>query len=42
MKNGLKAEDVAMTIHAHPTYSEMVVEALEDSAGKAVHKVKRS
>ena len=41
MKHGLTVKDVAETIHAHPTYSEIVPEALEDAFGRAVHKVGR-
>jgi dihydrolipoamide dehydrogenase len=38
IKHGLKVNDVAETIHAHPTYSEIVPEVLEDALGRAVHK----
>jgi len=35
--NNLKLEDMADTIHAHPTLSESVVEAAEDALGKVIH-----
>ena len=34
--------NLGRTIHAHPTLPEMVMEAAEDTAGKALHKVGRS
>ena len=37
MQNNLTVEQVTHSIHAHPTYSEVVLEALEDCLGKAVH-----
>jgi dihydrolipoamide dehydrogenase len=40
MRSSLKVGDVVRTIHAHPTYSEMVVEAMEDAEGRAVHKAR--
>lgn len=42
MQSGLTADDVINIIHAHPTYSEIVVEALEDTEGRAVHKVRKA
>lgn len=39
MKNSLTSRDIAATIHAHPTLSEVVAEACEDSFGMAIHKV---
>jgi dihydrolipoamide dehydrogenase len=39
MTNGLTAEAVASTIHAHPTLSEIFAEASEDVFGKAIHKL---
>ncbi len=41
VKNGLTAEDIYETIHAHPTLPEMVMEAAEDTLGLAVHKIGR-
>lgn len=38
IKNGLTAEQVAATIHAHPTVYESVAEACEDVFGLATHK----
>lgn len=37
MQNDLTVEQVAHSIHAHPTYSEVVLEALENCLGRAVH-----
>lgn len=37
MKHGLKARDIADTIHAHPTLSEGLMEASEDVHGTAIH-----
>lgn len=34
---GAVAEDLAQTIHAHPTLSETIMEAAEDAAGHATH-----
>ncbi len=41
MKNNLTCHDVVKTIHSHPTISEMVLEAVEDVHGMAIHKVGR-
>ncbi len=30
-------ESIANTIHAHPTLSEIIMEAAEDADGKAIH-----
>jgi len=38
---GAVAEDLAQTIHAHPTLSETVMEAAEDATGHATHFIKR-
>lgn len=38
---GAVAEDLALTIHAHPTLSETVMEAAEAAAGHATHVIKR-
>ena len=40
MRNNLTIHDIEKTIHAHPTYSEIVVEAFEDAVGMAIHKIK--
>ena len=37
MHNDLTVDNVASSVHAHPTYSEAVLEALEDCLGEAVH-----
>jgi dihydrolipoamide dehydrogenase len=37
MRNELTVDEVAETIHAHPTFSEGVVEAAELWLGKPVH-----
>ncbi|MEE9542308.1 MAG: dihydrolipoyl dehydrogenase [Thermodesulfobacteriota bacterium] len=42
MKTGATTEDIAETIHAHPTLPEIVQEAVEDAVGKAVHKISRN
>ena len=36
---GASAEDIAHTVHAHPTLSEMVMESAEATFGRAVHVV---
>lgn len=41
MKAGLKARDVAGTIHVHPTFSEGIREAFEDLHGEAIHAAKK-
>ena len=41
MKAGLKAGDLAETIHAHPTLSEALMEAAEDVSGEAIHLPKK-
>jgi dihydrolipoamide dehydrogenase len=37
MEMGASAEDLALTVHAHPTLSEAVREASEHAIGRAVH-----
>ncbi|MBI3590860.1 MAG: dihydrolipoyl dehydrogenase [Candidatus Melainabacteria bacterium] len=37
MQNNLTVDQITSSIHAHPTYSEVVLEALEDCLGEAVH-----
>lgn len=37
---GMTAEDIAMTIHAHPTLGEMVMEAAEVALGSPIHILK--
>ncbi|MBF0518872.1 MAG: dihydrolipoyl dehydrogenase [Nitrospirae bacterium] len=41
MKNGLTVQDLAETIHAHPTLSEGLMEAAEDVLGHAIHMPKK-
>jgi len=38
IQNGLTLEDVADSIHAHPTLSEIVMETCKNALGKAFHK----
>jgi len=38
MEHGLTIEDIAHTVHSHPTLSEMVLEAAEAVIGRAIHK----
>lgn len=37
MQNSLTVSQITNSIHMHPTYSEVVLEALEDCLGEAVH-----
>ena len=37
---GMTAEDIAMTIHAHPTLGEITMEAAEVAMGSPIHIVK--
>ncbi|MBI3268829.1 MAG: dihydrolipoyl dehydrogenase [Planctomycetes bacterium] len=39
---GATAEDVALTVHAHPTLSEAFMEASEAAGGHAIHVLKKS
>ena len=41
MKAGLRARDIAETIHAHPTFSEALMEAAEDMYNEAIHVAKK-
>ena len=40
MRRGLTVKEVAETVHAHPTLSEVFAEACEDAMGLAIHKMK--
>jgi dihydrolipoamide dehydrogenase len=40
IKAGLSAMDVAEMVHAHPTLSEVIMEAMADVNGEAIHAVK--
>ena len=37
---GMTAEDIALTIHAHPTLGEMTMEAAEVALGSPIHVLK--
>jgi len=37
---GATVEDVALTIHPHPTFSEAIMEAAESAAGSPIHQLK--
>ncbi|KAB2862454.1 MAG: dihydrolipoyl dehydrogenase, partial [Exiguobacterium chiriqhucha] len=37
---GMTAEDIALTIHAHPSLGEMAMEAAEIAMGMPIHVVK--
>lgn len=41
VKAGVKAADLAVTVHAHPTLPELIMEAAEDVHGFAIHKIGR-
>jgi dihydrolipoamide dehydrogenase len=41
MQTGLRARDIAETIHAHPTLSEALMEAAEDMYDEAIHVIKK-
>jgi dihydrolipoamide dehydrogenase len=38
---GATLEDIALTIHAHPTLGEMVMEAAEGALGQAIHQMNK-
>ncbi|MFX0178175.1 MAG: hypothetical protein ACFE85_18300 [Candidatus Hodarchaeota archaeon] len=37
MEHGLPIDDIAHTVHSHPTLSEMVLETAEAFMGRAIH-----
>jgi len=41
IRKGLKTKDISETIHAHPTFSEAILEASDDVYGKAIHIIKK-
>jgi dihydrolipoamide dehydrogenase len=41
VREGMSLEAVATTVHAHPTYSEAVMEAAEHALGRAIHRSNR-
>ncbi|MBI3840543.1 MAG: dihydrolipoyl dehydrogenase [Thaumarchaeota archaeon] len=40
MEMGATVEDIALTIHPHPTLSEAIMEASESASGKPIHQLK--
>ncbi len=38
---GAVAEDIALTVHPHPTLPESLMEAAEDVEGRAIHLPKK-
>jgi dihydrolipoamide dehydrogenase len=40
VETGMTAEDIAMTIYAHPTLGEMTMEAAEVALGTPIHIIK--
>ena len=36
----MTAEDIALTIHAHPTFGEITMEAAEVAIGSPIHMLK--
>ncbi len=34
---GATLEDIGLTVHVHPTLSEVIMEAAENALGKAIH-----
>ena len=38
---GASAEDLALTVHPHPTLSEVIMEAAEGVYGRSIHGVNR-
>lgn len=41
IETGSTLEDIALTIHAHPTLAEMVMEAAENALGQGVHTIQK-
>lgn len=37
VESGLTAEDITLTIHAHPTLAEMIMDAAESAQGQGIH-----
>ena len=37
LRLGATARDIAHTVHAHPTLSELIMESAEAAVGKAIH-----
>ena len=40
IEGGMTAEDIALTIHAHPTLGEITMEAAEVALGSPIHIIK--
>ena len=40
VESGMTAEDIALTIHAHPTLGEITMEAAEVAIGTPIHMMK--
>lgn len=40
IEEGMTAEDIALTIHAHPTLGEITMEAAEVITGRPIHILK--
>jgi dihydrolipoamide dehydrogenase len=40
MEMGATVEDIALTVHPHPTLAEAIMEASESAAGKPIHQLK--
>ncbi len=40
MEMGATVEDIALTVHPHPTLSEAIMEASESAAGRPIHQLK--
>ncbi len=41
MEAKLSLQDIALTVHPHPTYSELVLESAENALGYAIHSLSR-
>lgn len=41
IRKGLKTKDIIETIHAHPSFSEGIMEATEDVSGMAIHTINK-
>lgn len=42
LEMGAQVEDLALTVHTHPTFSEAIMEAAEDFLGHAIHVARRA
>ncbi|MEM3403433.1 MAG: dihydrolipoyl dehydrogenase [Nitrososphaeria archaeon] len=41
IESGINVEEIALTMHPHPTLSEALMEAAEDALGRPIHTLKR-